>query len=99
MCEGLRTHDTVLVACVDMHAVAACCDRIWWMGKVWITCSDGVSCGVDAQDWDDGSVTLAQLNRQEASDRTRMQSLGGIVRGGQLTQDTAANPEVPPFLC
>jgi len=46
-----------------------------------------------AQDWDDGSVTLAQLNRQEASDRTRMQSLGGIVRGGQLTQDTAANPE------
>jgi len=75
--------------------------------------------------WDDGSVTLAQLNKSEmnaildkasgmsatqlrseisklegASSRTtslasaaRTQSLGGIVRGGQLTQDTAANPE------
>ena len=50
-----------------------------------------VCCG---QDWDDGSVTLAQLNKQEASDRARMQSLGGIVRGGQITEDTAANPEV-----
>ena len=50
-----------------------------------------VSC---AQDWDDGSVTLAQLNKQEARDRARMQSLGGIVRCGQLTEDTAANPEV-----
>jgi len=52
---------------------------------------------VDEQDWDDGSVTLAQLNKQEASDRARLQSLGGIVRGGQLTSDTAANPEVLLF--
>jgi hypothetical protein len=44
---------------------------------------------------DDGSVTLAELNKQEARDRAHMQSLGGIVRGGQLTEDTAANPEVP----
>ena len=27
------------------------------------------------QDWDDGSVTLAQLNRQEASDRARLRML------------------------
>ena len=40
-------------------------------------------------------MTLAELNKQEARDRAHMQSLGGIVRGGQLTEDTAANPEVP----
>jgi len=46
-----------------------------------------------SQDWDNGSVTLAQLNQQEARDRAHMQSLAGIVRGGQITEDTAANPE------
>ena len=46
-----------------------------------------------AQDWDDGSVTLAQMQQQEAADRAHMQSLGGVVRGAQFSEDTAANPE------
>jgi len=53
----------------------------------------GIVATITAQDWDDGSVTLAQLNKQEAADLARMQSLGAIVRGGQITEDTAANPE------
>merc|ERR1719183_539712 len=36
-----------------------------------------------AQDWDDGSVTLAQMQQQEAADRAHMQSLGGVVRPAQ----------------
>ena len=67
--------------------------------------------------WDDGSVTLSQLNsaemddilhkaksmstsqlraeinKLEGSSIARTQSLGAIVRGGQITEDTAANPE------
>ena len=54
--------------------------------------TDARAVSVLGQDWDDGSVTLAQLNNQEARDRAHMQSL--VVRGGQISEDTAANPEV-----
>jgi len=102
-----------IIACVAALAMVACV---------------GIAVAGYDQDegfWDDGSVTLSQLNKAEmnhilskansmsasqlraeinkleaSSARTtslassaRTQSLGAIVRGGQITQDTAANPE------
>lgn len=62
--------------------------------REWCAPADAGTVMLLEQDWDNGSVTLAQLNQQEARDRAHMQSLAGIVRGGQITEDTAANPEV-----